>query len=1041
MQKLAEICIERPVFATVLILTLVVVGAFGYSSLGLDRFPNVDFPFVTVTTQYPGAAPQEIETDISEKLEDAVSSISGVDELRSFSSDGFSVVTIGFNLEKDGNVGGQEVRERVDGATFQLPRGIEPPVVEKIVADATPVIAVILSGDASLRELTEFGDKVLKRNLGTVSGVGQARIIGGRARQVRVIANSSAIASLGIPAAQVVQAIQSQNLQLPGGKVEQGARDLSLRTYGRVHSIDEFGEVVVASRNGVPVRLKDVARIEDGEEDPESTAMWNGKPAVTILVRKQSGANTVTTVAAVRERVEALRSRLPKGWNIDYARDQSEFVKTAIHAVQEHLILGSILAAGVVWMFLKRTRPTIIAALSIPASIISAFAAIKYMGYTLNTITLLALTLVVGIVIDDAVIVIENIFRLLEDKRLPPRQAAIEGTREIGLAVLATTLSLIAVFLPIGFMGGIVGRFMGSFGITMSFAIFISLIVAFTITPMLCARWLRVPKEGDVVVPVHGLNERAPGIYGAVEAAYMSMLRWAMGHRWTMIVIIAATVASSVPLGRIANKNFLPTDDEGQFEVLVRAPEGWSLESSKALMESIGKQVRGLEGVEATLTTIGADPLRTQNFGSVYVKMKELSARTVTVFAVQAQVREEILAQYRDLKIRASVSPINVIGSGNNAAIQFWVGGPDLKKLEEYSRVLLEEVKTVPGVVDADTDLVTGKPELGVVIDREKAADLGVRVVDIASTLNAMVGGVKVTDYYEAGERYDVWLRAAGIDRKDPSAIAETRVPSARLGSVRLGDLVRFEESTGPAIVNRIGRTRQVLITCNLKMGFSEQAAIQALSAKAASLQMPTEYSYGLTGRSKEQGRTARAFQLAFMLSAVFMYLVLAAQFESWLHPITILMTLPMTVPFALLAIVIFNQSINIYSALGIMVLFGVVKKNGILQIDHTNNLRAQGFDRATAILQANRDRLRPILMTTLAFVAGMLPLAISSGAGSATNRSIAVVIIGGQTFALLLTLLAIPVLYALFDDWTLALQRLVRRGQAEPERTVAPIH
>ncbi|MBK5254965.1 MAG: efflux RND transporter permease subunit, partial [Vicinamibacteria bacterium] len=1011
MQKLAEICIDRPVFATVLILTLVVVGAFGYSTLGLDRFPNVDFPFVTVTTRLPGAAPQEMETDVSEKIEDAVSSISGIDELRSFSSDGFSVVTVGFNLEKDGNVGGQEVRERVDGATFLLPRGIEPPVVEKIVADATPVIAVILSGDATLRELTEFGDKVLKRNLGTVSGVGQARIIGGRARQVRVVANAGAIASLGIPAAQVVQAIQAQNLQLPGGKVEQGARDLSLRTFGRVPTVDDFGEIVVASKNGVPVRLKDVARIEDGQEDPESTAVWNGQPAVSILVRKQSGANTVATVAAVRRKVESLRPRLPKGWRIDYARDQSEFVKTAIAAVQEHLILGSILAAGVVWMFLRRSRPTLIAALSIPASIISAFAAIKYMGYTLNTITLLALTLVVGIVIDDAVIVIENIFRLLEDRRLPPRQAAIEGTREIGLAVLATTLSLIAVFLPIGFMGGIVGRFMGSFGITMSFAIFISLIVAFTITPMLCARWLRVPKEGDVVVPVHGLNERAPGIYGAIEWGYMTMLRWAMGHRFAMLTVIALTVASAVPLGRAANKNFLPTDDEGQFEVLVRAPEGWSLDSSKALMESIAKQVRALEGVEATLTTIGADPLRTQNFGSIYVKMKDLEHRTTSVFAVQAQVRDEVLSRYESLKIRASVSQVNVIGSGNNATIQFWVGGPDLKKLEEYSTVLLAEMKKVPGVVDADTDLVTGKPELGVVIDREKAADLGVRVVDIASTLNAMVGGVKVTDYYEGGERYDVWLRAEGADRSASGPIAETRVPSSQLGSVRLGDVVRFEESSGPAVVNRIGRTRQVLITCNLKLGFSEQAVIQALNAKAASLNMETEYAYGLTGRSKEQGRAAGAFLLAFLSSGIFMYLVLAAQFESWLHPITILMALPITVPFALFAIVIFNQSINIYSALGIMVLFGVVKKNGILQIDHTNNLRARGMDRATAILQANRDRLRPILMTTLAFVAGMMPLAISSGAGSATNRSIAVVIIGGQTFALLLTLLAIPVL------------------------------
>jgi HAE1 family hydrophobic/amphiphilic exporter-1 len=1038
MQKLAEICIERPVFATVLILTLVVVGAFGYTTLGLDRFPNVDFPFVTVTTQYPGAAPQEMETDVSEKLEDGISSISGIDELRSFSSDGFSVVTVGFNLEKDGNVGAQEVRERVDGATFQLPRGIDPPVVEKIVADATPVIAVILSGDATLRELTEFGDKVLKRNLSTVTGVGQALIIGGRARQVRVVANAGAIASLGIPAAQVVQAIQAQNLQLPGGKVEQGARDLSLRTYGRVASIDDFGEVVVATKNGVSVRLKDVARIEDGQADPESTAMWNGRPAVTILVRKQSGANTVATVDAVRERVEALRPRLPKGWQIDYARDQSEFVKD-----RDPRRAGAPRA---------RVDPRRRRGVDVPEAL-AAHAHRRALDPGLDHLRLRR-DQVHGLHpqhdhaagIDAGRRHRHRRRRHRHREHLPPArrqapapaEAAIQGTREIGLAVLATTLSLIAVFLPIGFMGGIVGRFMGSFGITMSFAIFISLIVAFTITPMLCARWLRVPKEGDVVVPVHGLNEHAPGIYGAVEWAYMSMLRWAMGHRAAMLVIIALTVASTVPLGRMANKNFLPTDDEGQFEVLVRAPEGWSLESTKTLLESIGKQVRAIDGVEATLTTIGSDPLRTQNYGSIYVKMKDLEARTASVFEVQAKVREDVLTQYQDLNLRASVSQVNVIGSGNNATIQFWVGGPDLKKLEEYSVVLLDEMKKVPGVVDADTDLVIGKPELGVVIDREKAADLGVRVIDIASTVNAMVGGVKVTDYYEGGERYDVWVRAEGVDRASASAIAETRVPSARLGSVRLGDVVRFEESKGPAVVNRIGRTRQVLITCNLKMGFSEQAVIQALNAKAASLKMPTEYSYGLTGRSKEQGRAAGAFMLAFLSSGIFMYLVLAAQFESWLHPITILMALPMTIPFALLAIVLFNQSINIYSALGIMVLFGVVKKNGILQIDHTNNLRAHGMDRATAILQANRDRLRPILMTTLAFVAGMLPLAISSGAGSATNRSIAVVIIGGQTFALLLTLLAIPVLYALFDDWTVAIKRLTGRFQSAEETTAA---
>jgi HAE1 family hydrophobic/amphiphilic exporter-1 len=1036
MQALAALCVRRPVFASVLILSLTVVGLFAYMSLGVDRFPKVDFPVVTISTTLTGAAPEEMETEVTDKIEEAVNTISGIDTLISQSSDGISVVTVQFELEKDADVAAQEVRDRVNATLANLPKDADPPVIEKIDPDAAPVLSIALSGPAPIRTITEFADKTLKRQMESIFGVGQVLIIGGRARQINVVVDTGKLSALDLTAADVVRTLQTQNVQLPGGRVEQGMRDLSLRTYGRVADPADFGELPITSRNGYPVKIRDVARIEDSVADAETSASVSGETAVVLQVRKQSGTNTVEVIDRVRERVEVLRKQLPQGWKMEIVRDQSDYIVAAVDTVKEHLVLGSLFAAGIVWLFLRKIRATIIAAIAIPSSLVATFGAMGYENFTLNIITLLALTLAVGIVIDDAVVVLENIFRFMEEKHMSPMEAAVAGTKEVGLAVLATSLSLIAVFLPVAFMGGIVGRFMHSFGVTMAFAIAVSLFVSFTLTPMMSSRWLK-PEENAGA----GDRSRETGFYAPIERAYLGMLDWSMRHRWVIVLLMLAVFVSTVPLFQIVNKNFLPNDDESQFQVQVRAPEGASVESTRKILESIGERVRKIPGVDSTILTIGDDPQRTQNLGSLYVKLVPTKKRKDDQFAIMDKIRRDVLPLYDRLNLRAQVSPVNAIGNQNNAEIQFWVGGPDFEKLSSYSDALLKKLKSMPGVVDADTNLIVGKPELGVRVDRAKAADLGVRVQDIASTLNVLVGGQKVTDYYEGGEQYEVHVRADAPYRKDRGGIEQAEVPYLH-GTLPLQSVVRFEEGTGPSLVNRISRRRQVLVYANILPGYSSQTILDALDREAASLQMPAAYSFGKTGRSREQGKAARNFGIAFLLSIVFMYLILAAQFESWIHPVTILLSLPMTVPFALFSIVVLNQSLNIFSALGILVLFGIVKKNGILQIDHMNGLRAEGQTREEAVRHANRDRLRPILMTTLAFVAGMVPLVVSSGTGASTNRAIGSVIIGGQTLALLLTLLGTPVLYTIFDDWGTRgfFATLLGRGRPEP-KSEAPKH
>src|SRR5258706_6686444 len=1049
MQKLAEVCIQRPIFAVMLIMALVVVGGVSYTKLGIDRFPNVDLPIITVRTILPGASPEEIESTITRRIEDAVATVEGIENIRATSTESVSILTITFTLKRDIDVAAQDVRDAVATVISLLPRDAKPPLIKKLDTDSSPVVSLVLAGNKTPRELFEIADRDVRDAIESVSGVGLVQVLGGQKRAINVWVDADRLAAYKVPIVKVRDAVARQNSAIPGGRVDEGRRELVLRTMSRFPDPRQFNDLVVSTIGNTPVRIRDIGYAEDGHKEQRTSARYDGKPAVSLQVQRQSGANSIEVIDGVKARLQRIRKLLPPGVTLDVVQDQSRYIEAAFHEVQLHLILGSILASLVVMLFMRNWRATVISAVAIPASIISAFGMMRALNFTLNNITMLALVLMVGVVIDDAIVVLENIFRYIEEKKLPPKQAAVLATRDIGLAVMATTLSLVVIFLPVSFKSSISGRFLYSFGVTAAVAILVSLLVSFSLTPMMSSRMLSIGQHSGAHSGSRG------GFYGAIDRIYTSLLGWSMRHRWAVACCAVLVMASSVPLYRIVRQEYIPTNvDESEFEMSVFGPEGASLASMEDVLARIEKELFALPGVEHVLCTTGAGFLGTINISSIFVRIADIEQRAFSPTRLwrktlegkpleafhgvysQRDVMQAVRArmkQFTDLRVQ--VRNIATLNQGSAPVdVDFSIRGPDLEALNRYSEAMREAAIKIPGLVDVDTTLRMNKPEIQVAIDRDRAADLGVDASDIADSLRIMVGGDDEVSRFrdeKLADDYDVEVRLTGVDRRNAETIAKLFVPS-RSGLVRLDNVVQLTEGMTAFRIEGLDRQRQVGIRANVAPGYGLADRLVEMFKAAEKLNMPAAYTTMVVGRGRELERTFGEFLMAFALSIVFMYMILASQFESLVHPITILLSLPLAVPFGFLSLWSFNDTLNLYSALGILVLFGVVKKNSILQIDHTNTLRRQGFNRLDAIMQANRDRLRPILMTTLTLVAGMAPLALGTGPGAEERRSFAIVVIGGQSLSLLLTLIVTPVAYSIFDDLGVWMTRR-KRAHAVP--------
>lgn len=1035
MSAIWDICIRRPVFTLMLVLGPVVLGLASYSRLGVELFPNVDVPVVVVTTTLKGASVDEMESAVTKPLEEAVNTVSGIDELRSTTREGVSQIVISFKLEKDGDVAAQEVRDKMSLIQSLLPVGTDVPKVEKFNLDASPVVTIAVSGRRSLREVTEIAKKKIKEDLEGVYGVGAVVLVGGETRAVNVTVKPDQLRAQHLSIEDVRQALQRQNLELPGGKVDAGSSEQGLRTLGRVQKVDDFREVIVANRNGFPIRVEQIADVKDGIEEPRGQSRLDGDVAVSLVVQKQSRGNTVGVADAVKARLDQIRPTLDADIRVEVIRDQSKFIKGSIQEVKFHLLLAAVLVSCVLFLFIRDWRTTVIAALTVPTSIIGTFALMDVMGFSLNNMTLLGLILAVGIVIDDSVVVLENVFRHMEEYGQTPWEAASKATKEISLAVLATTLSLAVIFAPIAFMSGQVGRFFNDFGFVVGFAILLSMAVSFTLTPMLCARFLRPLK--------HGTNTQG-GFWGWVTRRYVGILGWSLRHRWAVVLATIVTFLSTPALFALVGTDFVPKDDQSEFEVAITLPEGYSLERAKQVTAELEPKLKAVRGVTNVFTTIGeTDGRQTKGQGDVtrvtiYCRMVDLTERDFGQRDAMADARK-VVDEYPDLRTNVQEVPLFGSSAFKNVQLELSLRGPETEKLQEYAAKVVAKMKANPMFTDVDTNAASRTPELQVRIDRDRAADQGVSVMAVASALGILVGGEPVSKFKEGSEQYDVWLRAALPSRDREKAINELTVPSESGALVELRNLAYLEPARGPAAIERYNRQRQVSVQCNLAPGVVLSNALVEVDGYVTGLEMSPEYRYEFLGEAKLMADSNSNFLLAFLLAFVFMYMILAAQFESLVHPITILLAVPLTLPFALISLFLLRTPLDVYAMIGLFMLFGIVKKNGILQVDYTNVLYKKGLPRTEAILRANEARLRPILMTTIMLVAAMIPIATGQGPGAGARASMAKVILGGQLLSLLLSLLVTPVAYSLWDDMTNFLKRMTgRRAKAALPATSA---
>jgi len=1026
---LADTSIKRPVFATMFILALVILGLVSYPEIGVDLFPKIEFPIVNITTRLNGASPEIMDIDVTDKIEESVNTINGVKTITSTSAEGVSTISIEFVLERDIDMAVQDVREKVSLIRSKLPTDILEPIIQKVDPDANPVYYIALTGRKTIRDLSTYADEVLKDQLQRINGVGALRFIGLRLRQVRIWLDADKLRAFQVTPNDVMTALSRENVEIPGGRIEAATKEYTVKVKGEFPSVQEFNDLIVSWYRGVPVRIRDVGRAEDGMEEQRSIVRFNGLPAVAVGIQKQSGTNTVEVIDRVKTEIEKIRKTLPPGMVIHAAFDQSTFINRSIREVQNHLIIGGILAVIAVFLFLRNVRTTLISAVALPISVIATFTLIRAFDFTFNNMTMLALSLSVGILIDDAIIVIENIHRNIEIG-MDPREAASFATSEIGLAVMATTLAIVAIFLPVAFMKGIIGRFFMSFALTVVFAVMVSLLVSFTLTPMLAAYFLRRRQHGNdeeaqksgqgrIRLKIRRAGDFLEAYYRKTETWYRKLL--VLGLRYRLSVLTGALIifVLSMYMTKFMGKEFVQPEDQSNFIIRLEAPIDYSVAESDRLFQQAEEIVRNTPEVVRVMYAQGLGTAGTGqvNKGRMTVGLKKKSERKRSQEEIKAELRRRI-NQIPGLK--GTAEDISLIGGGvRNVPIQYVVRGTDLSYLTDYMKQIVARFAKLPGVVDVDTSLEAGKPELRVTIDRDKAADLGVSVADIAAAINVLISGeVDVTKFKDEakGRRYDVRVRLNPQDRMNPGDIGKIYIRARDGRLVELANVVQIREGGAPSTIYRVDRQRAMIMYASLEKKPLGQA-MDELNAIAAGI-LPLDYSAKYKGAADTMKESFGFLIFALLLGVLMAYMVLAAQFESFLQPVIVLLSMPLSFIGAFGALVLTGKTISIFSMIGLILLMGLVKKNAILLVDYTNTLRERGMSRREAILEAGPVRLRPILMTTFAMIFGMLPVAAGLGDGAETRSPMGVAVIGGLITSLFLTLVVVPAAYDLFDEW-----------------------
>ncbi|HWV38117.1 MAG TPA: efflux RND transporter permease subunit [Vulgatibacter sp.] len=1006
--------INRPIFTSMLICSLLVFGLFAFPRMGVDQLPDVEFPVVTVTVVRPGADPESMERDVADPLEEVINTLSGLEVLRSINVESVTQIIVQFELGKDVDVAAQEVRDKVQSQLSKLPPEIETPIVDKFDIGAAPIMTLALSGPIPVEELTRIAEDEVKPMLQQQRGVGSIELVGGREREIRVEVDPDRLRGYGLAVTDVAAALNAQNIDIPGGRTEEPGRERTVKLTSQVRSVDEVRNLVIPVPTPVPVRIQDVANVIDGPEEARSAATFGGESAVALVVRKQSGANTVAVAEAIKDELPRVASRLPEGLRLEMVNDGAKFIRSSIHAVQEDLLVGGILAVLIVLFFLRNGRSTIISALALPTSVIGTFAVMKALDFTFNNITMLALTLSIGLLIDDAIVVIENIVRHLEEGASAFR-AALEGTKEIALAVFAVTLSIVAVFIPVAFMEGMVGQFFYQFGVTVAVAVSISFLVSLTLTPMLSARLLGGHGEpGRISKAI----ERG---FNRIEQLYRRALAVMLRRRGVVIAGAVLVLVATLGMARFIKSTFIPEQDMGYFKVAVELPIGSNLPATQEVLADLERQIAGIPGVENQFVTVGGDAQEMVNKGQILVNLAPSAARDYSQEEIKQYLRETLVYPSNVL---LSVQDYSSVGGGPAQKIQFNVRGTDWDEVLASASRVEAALRESPMFVDVDSTYRTGKPQLDVILDRDRAAALGIPAATVGQALRAFMGGDKVAEFRDGGKTYEIKIRLPPDVLGDEGKIGALTVRAANGQLVELRNLAEVRPGEGPTQIDRQSRERQVTLLADMAAGYGLSEGMAFLTDFAEE-NLPKSVIAEFDGQAKELGRTAISFVTALLLGIILVYMILAAQFESLLDPFTIMMSLPFAVIGALGALFLTGEFLSMFAMIGMIMLMGLVTKNGILLVDFTNQLRARGKSTHDALMEAGPIRLRPILMTTVAMIAGMIPLAIASGDGSEVRNGMAVAIIGGLVTSTVLTLGVVPVVYSLLDS---AKNRVTRR-------------